>query len=212
MRAGPVVLLLMLATSFAYSQKYSNPDDAFITDPALRTYLDKTPYQHGVLHGYEDGYQAGDIDFHLQRPEPEFTKVKEYRSASRGYMDGGKDEFRSGYRNGYQLGYEDSREGRPFVAFERLQAAAYGKPVTIVAALDAYTADQPDLAIFAPPSTPLKVPMAAIFPPQQPSIQPAAMVAEAGKESALARIMNNLRRTFMPANIAPRAVVSGKMR
>ena len=113
----------MLATSISYAQKNTNPDDTFIPDPALRDYLDKTPYQHGSLHGYEDGYQTGDIDFHLQRPQPDFTKVKEYRSATRGYVDGDKEQFRSGYRDGYQLGYEDAKEGRAFVAIERLQAA-----------------------------------------------------------------------------------------
>ena len=73
-RARSVVLFVVLATAFSYSQKNPGTEDAFITDPALRSYLDKTPYQHGSLHGYEDGYQAGDIDFHLQRPEPDFEK------------------------------------------------------------------------------------------------------------------------------------------
>src|SRR3954465_7281781 len=173
-RARSVVLLLMLASSICYAQKNTNPDDAFIPDPALRDYVDKTPYQHGSLHGYEDGYQTGDIDFHLQRPQPDFSKVKEYRAASRGYVDGDKDQFRSGYRDGYQLGYQDAKDGRPFVAIERLQAAAEGKAVAIAAsATDADSVDEPDLATFAPPTKPLKVPMAAIFPSQR-SVEPPA--------------------------------------
>jgi hypothetical protein len=212
-RARSVVLLMMLATSIAYSQKNTNPDDGFISDPALRDYVDKTPYQHGSLHGYEDGYQTGDIDFHLQRPQADFSKVKEYRAATRGYVDGDKEQFRTGYRDGYQLGYQDAKEGRPFVAFERLQAAAEGKPVAIAAsATDADSVDDSDLATFSPPSKPLKIPMAAIFPPQQPSVEPPAMAAAAAKDSALARIMNNLRRTFMPAVVTPQAVVSGTRR
>jgi hypothetical protein len=198
----------MLASSIAYSQKNTNPDDAFIPDPALRDYLDKTPYQHGSLHGYEDGYQTGDIDFHLQRPQPDFSKVKEYRAATRGYVDGDKEQFRSGYRDGYQLGYEDAKEGRPFVAIERLQAAAEGKPVAVTAS--EADADQVELETFAPPSKPLKVPMAAIFPPQLAVLKPPSEAA--AKESALAKIMNNLRRTFMPAVITPQAVVSGTPR
>jgi len=212
-RARSVVLLLMLATSIAYSQKNTNPDDAFIPDPALRDYVDKTPYQHGSLHGYEDGYKTGDIDFHLQRPEPDFRKVKEYRAETRGYVDGDKEQFRTGYRDGYQLGYQDAKEGRPFIALERLQAAAEGKPVTITAsASDSDSVEQPELATFTSPSKPLKVPMAAIFPPQQRSVEPPAMAAAAAKDSALARIMNNLRRTFMPAVITPQAVVWGTRR
>jgi hypothetical protein len=210
-RARSVVLLLMLATSIAYSQKNTNPDDAFITDPALRDYVGNTPYQHGSLHGYEDGYLTGDIDFHLQRPQPDFTRVKEYRTATRGYVDGDKEEFRSGYRDGYQLGYQDAKEGRAFVAIERLQAAAEGKPVAIAAsATDPDSGDDSDLATFAPPTKPLKVPMAAIFPPQLALVRPPSEAA--AKESALAKIMNNLRRTFMPAVITPQAVVSGTRR
>jgi len=200
-----------LASSVAYSQQNTNPDDAFIPDPALRDYVDKSPYQHGSLHGYEDGYEIGDIDFHLQRPQPDFTKVKEYRAATRGYVDGDKEQFRAGYRDGYQLGYQDAKDGRPFVAFERLQAAAEGKPVLVAApATGADTADQPELATFAPPTKALKVPMAAIFPPQLALVKPPSEAA--AKDSALARIMNNLRRTFMPAVITPQAVVSGTRR
>ncbi len=198
----------MLASSIAYSQKNTNPDDAFISDPALRDYVDKTPYQHGSLHGYEDGYQTGDVDFHLQRPQPDFAKIKEYRAATRGYMDGDKEQFRTGYRDGYQLGYQDAKEGRAFVAIERLQAAAEGKPVVLAAsATDPDSVDLSDLATFAPPAKPLKVPMTAIFPPQEALVKPP--VEANAKDSALARIMNNLRRTFMPAVITPQAVVSG---
>ena len=85
MRFGSVVVLVVVATGFAYSQKASRAEDAFVTDPALNEYLDQSAYQHGALHGYEDGYQAGDVDFHLQRPQPEFKRIKEFRTATRGY-------------------------------------------------------------------------------------------------------------------------------
>ena len=210
MRAGSIVLLLLLTIAVANSQKNTNPDDAFLSDPALHNYLDKSPYQHGSLHGYEDGYQAGDIDFHLQRPQPEFKKVKEFRSATRGYVDGDKDEFRAGYQDGYQVGYQDALAGRPFAAVDRLQAAAEQKPLKVPDS----DMDQGDgLAAQAdpappPPVTALKVPISALFPDQQLVRPP----EPAAKDSALARIMNNLRRTFMPAVITPQAVVSGNQR
>jgi hypothetical protein len=209
-RAGSVVLLVVLASAFAYSQKkYSDPDDFFITDPTLQLYLNKTPYQHGSLHGYEDGYQAGDIDFHLQRPEPDFKKVKEFRSASRGYVDGNKDEYRAGYQDGYLLGYQDSHAGREFVAIERLRAAAENKPA-IVADADSTLLDHgaEETAAVALPSKPLTIPMNALFPARQSVLPP----GPSAKDSALARIMNNLRRTFMPAIVTPQAVVQGTPR
>ena len=213
-RAGFVALLVVLATALAYSQNNLSADDAFVTDPALRAYLERSSYQHGMLHGYEDGYQSGDLDFHLQRPEPDFKKVKEYRSGTRGYVDGDKDEYRAGYQDGYQVGYRDGASGRPFAAVERLEAASRQKPV-IVASAEAPDddSDQPQLATFAPPSKPLKVPMDAIFLAQQVSVQQTPAEEPASKDSALARIMNNLRRTFMPtAMITPQAVVPASPR
>jgi len=210
-RAGFVALLLVIASALAYSQKNFNQDDAFITDPALRAYIDKTPFQHGSLHGYEDGYQAGDTDFHLQRPVPDFSKVKEYRAATRGYVDGDKVEYRAGYRDGYQLGYQDAAAGRPFVAIEHLEAAAERKPVTVAQADSNSSDDEPapvEVATVALPSTPIKVPMQALFPAQQTVLPP----GPSPKDSALAKIMNNLRRTFMPAIITPQALVSGSRR
>ena len=212
MRAGCVVLFMVLATAFSYSQKNSITEDGFITDPALRSYLDKTPYQHGSLHGYEDGYQAGDIDFHLQRPEPDFQKVKGFRSATRGYVDGDKEEFRAGYRDGYQLGYQDAHTGRSFTAIDRLQAAAEHKAMAVVEA-DSSSADQateqPEPAAVVVPSTPINIPLAALFPVQQSVLPP----GPTPRDSALARIMSNLRRTFMPAAIVtPQAVIPGTRR
>jgi len=212
-RAGLVAFLVVLATALAYSQKTSNGDDAFVTDPALRAYLERSSYQHGSLHGYEDGYQSGDLDFHLQRPEPDLKKVKEYRSATRGYIDGDKDEYRAGYRDGYQLGYEDARAGRAFAALERLKAAADQRPV-IMAGDDSAgeESEQIELAAFAPPTKPLKIPMDAIFLTQQVYAQPPGE-EPTSKDSALARVMNNLRRTFMPAAmVTPQAVVQASPR
>jgi hypothetical protein len=209
---APIVLFVVLATALAYSQKTSGIEDAFITDPALRAYLDKTPYQHGSLHGYEDGYQAGDIDFHLQRPEPDFKKVKEFRSATRGYVDGDKDEYRSGYQQGYQLGYQDAVAGHPFVAIDRLEAAAEHKPVVVARAApvsrDAES-EQLEAEVVAMPSSPIRIPINALFPAHQAVLPP----GPSPRDSALARIMNNLRRTFMPAPIiSSQAVVQGTRR
>jgi hypothetical protein len=211
-RARSVVLLVLLATGVAYSQKTPAIDDPFITDPALRSYLDKTPYQHGSLHGYEDGYQEGDIDFHLQRPEPDFKKVKEFRTATRGYVDGDKDEYRTGYQEGYQLGYQDAQGGRPFAAFDRLEAAAEHKPVMVAQEDSAPAEDgseQSEPKPVAAPSKPIKIPIQALFPAQMAVLPP----GPSPRDSALARIMNNLRRTFMPATIlTPQAVVQGTRR
>src|SRR5689334_13836288 len=120
LRVPVLVLLVFLSTAFAFAQKkYISPDDSWITDPAVLKYLQAHAFQHGQFHGYEDGFEAGDVDFHLQRPEPDFKKVKEYRAATRGYEDGDKEQYRTGYQDGFIIGYGDAQAGRPFAGFER---------------------------------------------------------------------------------------------
>lgn len=201
-----LVVLLTIASAFAQKNSTKNPstDDNCITDPALLHFLQNSPLQHGAFHGYEDGFQAGDTDFHLQRPEPEdFKKVKEYRVATRGYEDGDKDEYRTGYQDGYILGYKDAAVGHAFAGFERLQAAAAHRPVTVAQddpAVSDETADRLEIATL---KAPLRVPVDAVFSAKQTAQPP----GPSQRDRMLARIMNNLRRTFMPSLATPQAVV-----
>ena len=205
MRAPVLALLVFLTISSAVAQKGAKPvstDDNSITDHALLKYLEANPFQHGSFHGYEDGFQAGDIDFHLQRPEPDFKKVKQYRAATRGYEDGDKDQYRTGYQNGYILGYHDALAGKPFTAFERLEAAAANRAVDLVADASAVSDEMADQLELMTLKEPIQVPFGAIFP------QPRTVQAPGpSRDTILARIMNNLRRTFMPAVATPSAVV-----
>jgi hypothetical protein len=204
-RLFPLVVLLAIACAFAQKNSAKNPstDDNSVTDPALLQFLQNSPFQHGAFHGYEDGFQAGDIDFHLQRPEPEdFKKVKEYRVATRGYEDGDKDEYRTGYQDGYILGYKDAEAGHAFAGFERLQAAAAHRPVTVAQDDPAVSDDTADRLEIATLKAPLHVPVDAVFSAKQTAQPPGP-----SRDTILARIMNNLRRTFMPTLASPQAVV-----
>jgi len=196
-RAPVPVLVVLLTFGSAFAQKNAKApttDDNFITDPALIKYLDTNPFQHGSFHGYEDGFQAGDTDYHLQRPQPNFRKVKEYRAATRGYDDvGDKEQYRTGYQSGYEVGYRDAHAGKPFAGFDRLEAAATSRAVEVAAddsAASDETADQLELMTL---TEPIHVPFAAVFPKPRNVQAPGP-----SRETILARIMNNLRRTFMP--------------
>jgi hypothetical protein len=198
-------VLLTFLSAFAQNNSAKSPraDDASITEAALLEYLQANPFQHGGFHGYEDGFQAGDTDFHLQRPAPDdFKKVKEYRSATRGYADGDKDEYRTGYQDGYVLGYKDAIAGRSFAGFERLQAAALHRPLEVAHDDSAVSDDTADRLELATLKAPLRVPVDAVFSAEQMPQPPGP-----SRETILARIMNNLRRTFMPSLAAPQAVV-----
>jgi hypothetical protein len=196
-RAPVLVLVVLLTFGSAFAQKNAkapSTDDNFITDPALIKYLDANPFQHGSFHGYEDGFQAGDTDYHLQRPEPDFRKVKEYRAATRGYDDiGDKDQYRTGYQNGYILGYHDAIAGKPFAGFDRLEAAATNRGVEVAADDSAASDEMADHLELMTLKEPIQVPFAAVFP-KRAIVQPPGP----SRETILARIMNNLRRTFMP--------------
>jgi hypothetical protein len=204
LRAPVLALVVLLTFGSAFAQKSAkaaSTDDNSITDPASLKYLDANPFQHGSFHGYEDGFQAGDVDFHLQRPEPDFKKVKEYRAATRGYGDiGDKDQYRTGYQHGYILGYHDAEAGKPFAGFEKLEAAAAHRPVEVATDDSAMSDDVADQLEVAALQQPIHVPSAAVFP-KEITVEPPGP----SRETILARIMNNLRRTFMPAVVTPNA-------
>jgi hypothetical protein len=205
LRAPVLALVILLTFGAAFAQKNAkaaSTEDNSITDPALLKYLDANPFQHGSFHGYEDGFEAGDVDFHLQRPEPDFKKVKEYRVATRGYPDvGDKDQYRTGYQNGYIFGYRDAEAGKAFAGFEKLEAAAMNRSLEMAGDDPAVSDEMADQLELATLQQPIRVRSAAVFPKD--------IVVEApgpSRETILARIMNNLRRTFMPAVAAPSAV------
>src|SRR5205823_5266777 len=127
------------------------------------------------------GFEAGDVDFHLQRPEPEFKRVKEYRVATRGYEDGDKQAYRAGYQEGYKAGYQDGKTGRPFIAIQQLQSAAAHKPVVLAENdSDSWDSDNSDsdnddtdqLGAVTIPAQPLKIPVNALFAVQQAVLPP----------------------------------------
>ena len=201
----PLIVLLTFASAFAQkTAKAPSTDDNSITDAALLEYLDANPLQHGSFHGYEDGFQAGETDYHLQRPEPDFRKVKEYRSATRGYdAIGNKEQYRTGYQNAYILGYHDALAGKPFAAFDRLEAAATNRTVEVATEDSAVSDEMADGLELATLKQPIHVPFAAVFP-KEIEVQPPGP----SRETILARIMNNLRRTFMPGVVTPNAAAA----
>jgi hypothetical protein len=196
-RAPVLALVVLLAFASAFAQKTAkapSTDDNSITDPALLQYVEANPLEHGSFHGYEDGFQAGDTDYHLQRPEPDFRKVKEYRLGTRGYDEGGnKEQYRTGYQNAYILGYHDAVAGKPFAGFDRLEAAATNRTIEVAADDAAASDDMADQLELAALKEPIHVPFAAVFP-KELTVEPPGP----SRETILARIMNNLRRTFMP--------------
>lgn len=84
-------------------------------------------FAHGYIHGYEDGFRAGDIDIHMGRTPRATIDVKEYRQVP-GYRAefGDRSYFRLGYRQGFRAAYADALTGEHFRGVEQMRAAAEG--------------------------------------------------------------------------------------
>lgn len=93
-------------------------------DPARRVYQ-LSPFAHGYVHGYEDGFYLGDEDLHMARVPRSLQHSKESRRA-RGYESrfGDKDSYREGYRQGMLVGYQDAISGGEFRAITEIRRLA----------------------------------------------------------------------------------------
>jgi len=83
----------------------------------------RSPFAHGYLHGYEDGFHYADLDIHMGRVNgaPHSRKGGHPEKA---VPSADAVSFRSGYAEGYQAGYSDGIGGREFRAIAELRAAA----------------------------------------------------------------------------------------
>ena len=119
------VLGLALASSAADAHKA----DTHLSDPAAALYA-RSPFAHGYIHGYEDGYHAADQDLQFGRlmrgmrskpgPHPE-NKISSSDRAS----------CRKGYAQGFASGYRDSAAGRDFRAIAALRVLAAAVPADV---------------------------------------------------------------------------------
>ena len=96
-------------------------------DPAQALYR-RSPFVHGYMHGYEDGFHIGNLELQLGRKAPSNKPFTLYRN--RGYKPayGNKRSFEHGYDEGYRRGYQDVRSGRAFRAVSQIRQAAVEMP------------------------------------------------------------------------------------
>jgi hypothetical protein len=104
-------------------------------DPAARLFR-LSPFAHGYMHGYEDGFSLGDNDLQLGRvDESRIEGSEQYRDAEGGYQRGfgDRENFRAGYREGLVVGYHDACSGGEFRATSELRRLATGLENALVA-------------------------------------------------------------------------------
>jgi hypothetical protein len=110
-RAGHAEILVVLAGGLffiASAEKF--PDYHVTQDPAHVIYANSA-FAHGNRHGYEEGFHAGDGDYHL-RHAPAPSKPSKSHGYKREYGD--KKSYMQGYVRGFHAGYADSYSGQAF--------------------------------------------------------------------------------------------------
>jgi hypothetical protein len=110
-----LVVLLGVTAPLAVAQQLSiappNADYHLLQDSARNVY-GISAFAHGHRHGYEEGFHAGDEDYHLRHVPNPTGKQSKLNGYKREYGD--KKTYMHGFSIGFQAGYADSYSGQPF--------------------------------------------------------------------------------------------------
>ena len=109
---------------------WAQADYHLTQDPNRQIYL-HSAFAHGHRHGYEEGFHAGDEDFHFRKPAALQQRLPKLRGYSPEFGD--KASYMRGFESGFHAGYADSYSGRAFRATNRLLLDLVGSVETIAA-------------------------------------------------------------------------------
>ncbi len=92
-----------------------------------RTLFLRSPFLHGYMHGYEQGFHAADLDLQVGHDPRDPEKLDAFREVA-GYERrfGDQKSFAKGYYQGFRVGYDDGTNLRPFRALSEVRAAGRG--------------------------------------------------------------------------------------
>jgi hypothetical protein len=105
-----------------------NSDYHMLQDSAHKVYC-TSAFAHGHRHGYEEGFHAGDEDYHLRHsPNPTGKSSKQ-----NGYKHefGDKKIYMRGFAIGFRAGYADSYSGQGFRSTEEISRLEMEIPTPI---------------------------------------------------------------------------------
>jgi hypothetical protein len=110
-----LVALLGTLLPGAFAQQASislhNADYHLLQDSARKVYA-TSAFAHGHRHGYEEGFHAGDEDYHLRHVPNPTGKASKLNGYKREFGD--KQIYMRGFASGFQAGYADSYSGQAF--------------------------------------------------------------------------------------------------
>lgn len=102
-------------------------DSHMTADPARRVY-ELSPWAHGYIHGYEQGFHFGDMDLQMAHPARNVKEIKEFRKDNYEKNFGDRTSWTSGYRAGFRIGYSDAFNGQEFRAIQLMRNLASDLP------------------------------------------------------------------------------------
>ena len=107
------LILMFFLTCFAMAQDpaVKKSGDYHTQSDPNRNLYSISAFAHGHRHGYEEGFHAGDQDYHFRHDPNPFHSAR-----LRGYSPefGDKRTYKLGFESGFRAGYADSYAGREF--------------------------------------------------------------------------------------------------
>jgi hypothetical protein len=111
---------LLLATT-----AHAGDTDAHLSHDSMGVLFQHSVFAHGYIHGYEEGFHWGNLDFQTGRS---VSRPKEGRASKSSYEKtfGSRPRFKAGYHRGFLAGYRDGQNGRQFRAHDQAKEVARG--------------------------------------------------------------------------------------
>lgn len=127
----PQVLLTALAVSLLTSVALAQRADNHLLADGAQSLYRRSAFAHGYIHGYEEGFHAANLDWHMGRTRPDLTKqlhVSKNTKRQCGYAPeyGDHKNFMKGFEQGYAEAYNDVFSDQSFRAIAEARAAAEG--------------------------------------------------------------------------------------
>jgi len=124
-----LLIALVGATLLYTTSARAGDTDSHLSHDGTGALFQHSVFAHGYIHGYEEGFHWGNLDFQTGRP---VSRGHEARAAKSSYERtfGGRGRFKAGYHRGFLAGYHDGFSGREFRAHEMAKVAAKDLPET----------------------------------------------------------------------------------
>ena len=122
-----LIASLFMAAVLSGRAACAGDTDSHLAQPCAGALFQRSAFAHGYIHGYEEGFHWGNLDFQTGRTD---AHPRESRAAKASYERtfGSRIKFKAGYHRGFVAGYHDGAKGREFRGTQALTEAARDLP------------------------------------------------------------------------------------